>query len=219
MRVHSETGPKLVAPFLSLLPITGAAISVFDQGRNPTVIHTSDLMAARLEELHFELGEGPMLDAFTSSAAVIVPDIADCDRWPVYLEQASALDAKALFVFPLMLGAVSIGAVLCYRNFPGALSDGDKEIGESLGRAIAGPAFRHAIIRAEEESPDDQSPIEIRREVHQATGMIVVQLDVSATDAFARLRAYAFSSGQTLNDVARDVIDRRFDFTRLEDRR
>ena len=50
-------------------------------------------------------------------------------------------------------------------------------------------------------------------EIHQATGMVLVQLDISATDALARLRAHAFVHQRLLIDVARDVVDRRLVFT------
>ena len=52
-----------------------------------------------------------------------------------------------------------------------------------------------------------------RVEIHQATGMVVAQLDLSATDAFARLRAHAFLEHRLLGDVARDVVARRLRFT------
>jgi len=48
--------------------------------------------------------------------------------------------------------------------------------------------------------------------VHQATGMILVQLGISAEDAFARLRAYAYAHDRRLSDVARDVVERRLRF-------
>ena len=52
-----------------------------------------------------------------------------------------------------------------------------------------------------------------RLEVHQATGMVLVQLEIPGEDAFARLRAYAFARGRPLTDVARDVVARRLVFT------
>jgi AmiR/NasT family two-component response regulator len=58
---------------------------------------------------------------------------------------------------------------------------------------------------------------ELRREVHQATGMVLVQLDTNATYAFFRLRAHAYSSGQTLQDVAHQVVTRRLDFRDLKE--
>ena len=52
-----------------------------------------------------------------------------------------------------------------------------------------------------------------RAEIHQATGMVLVQLGISATDALARLRGYAFVHRRLLLDVARDVVERRLVFT------
>jgi ANTAR domain-containing protein len=52
-----------------------------------------------------------------------------------------------------------------------------------------------------------------RAEIHQATGMVLVQLGANATDAVARMRAYAFAEQRSLSDVARDVVSRRLRFT------
>ena len=58
----------------------------------------------------------------------------------------------------------------------------------------------------------DQAAVEsaaapaLRREVHQATGIVLVQLDTTATVAYARLQAYAFANGRTVLTVARDVV-------------
>ena len=57
----------------------------------------------------------------------------------------------------------------------------------------------------------------LRREVHQATGMIIAQLDATPTEAFSRLRAYAFASGRSVGDVAADVVHRRLNFAELPD--
>jgi AmiR/NasT family two-component response regulator len=52
-----------------------------------------------------------------------------------------------------------------------------------------------------------------RADIHQATGMVLVQLGISATDALARLRAHAFCHQRLLIDVACDVVARRLMFT------
>lgn len=52
-----------------------------------------------------------------------------------------------------------------------------------------------------------------RAEVHQATGMVLTQLGLSATDALARLRAYAYVEQRLLSEVAHDVVTRRLHFT------
>jgi AmiR/NasT family two-component response regulator len=48
-----------------------------------------------------------------------------------------------------------------------------------------------------------------RTEVSQATGVLMAQLDLTATAALARLRAHAYATGMTATDVARDILERR----------
>jgi len=55
-------------------------------------------------------------------------------------------------------------------------------------------------------------PIDSRAEVHQATGMITIQLGISLTEALLRLRAHAYDSGQTVTEVAAEVVNRRLHF-------
>ncbi|MGH3311543.1 MAG: ANTAR domain-containing protein [Streptomyces sp.] len=49
-------------------------------------------------------------------------------------------------------------------------------------------------------------------EVHQATGMVTVQLGVTAAVALVRLRDYAFAQDRRLSEVAKDVVARRLRF-------
>jgi hypothetical protein len=52
-----------------------------------------------------------------------------------------------------------------------------------------------------------------RTEVHQATGMMLAQLAVSAHDAFVRRRAYAFAHQHPPAEAARNVLARHLVFT------
>ena len=212
-QTEMDLGTKLASPFLDLLPVSGVAISVLDREKKASVIHASDEIAAQLEEIHFTLGEGPLFECFTTARPVLVPSIHEDARWPPFLSHAGQLDVGALFLFPLTLGAACVGTVLCYRDSPGPLHSDAVEVGSGLARVIAGPALRQAITLAGDENPNDDGPIEMRREIHQATGMMLVQLDISATDALARMRAYAFSNGVGLHEVARNVTTGNLDFS------
>ena len=48
--------------------------------------------------------------------------------------------------------------------------------------------------------------------VHQASGMVAAQLDVSVGQALIRLRAHAFGNDRPLTRVAEDVVARRLRF-------
>jgi len=210
-------GSILGSPFLDLLPIAGVTISVLNRQRKSTVIYSSGATASRLEEIHFDLGDGPLFDCVADAHPVLIPDISAADHWPLFLSRAQELGVGGVFVFPLTLGAASVGAAVCHTTAVGALDEAAVGAGSALGRAIAGPALRLAIRLAGDDKRDDDLPIEMRRQVHQATGMVILQLDVSATDALARMRAYAFSNGISLREVARDVVLRDLDFSAVQE--
>lgn len=202
----------LLESFLSMLPISGVSISVA-AGAGHSVIGASDDVAAQLERLQFELGEGPHWDALRSGEPVLVPELGDrAASWPVFAAAAADLPVRALFSVPLTLGAAVVGVVDLHRATPGPLSRNDIAAARSLAVFASAPALRLAARAAHEEEPSEATAPELRRVVHQATGMLIVQLGVGATEAFARLRAHAFASGRPLESVAQDVVARRLTF-------
>ena len=51
-----------------------------------------------------------------------------------------------------------------------------------------------------------------RAQLFQAQGMVMVQMGVSIGEALVRMRAYAYAEDRPLEDVARDVVERRLRF-------
>lgn len=197
------------------LDIDGAAISLLTESPSRETLCATDAVAARLEELQYTLGEGPCIEAATTGRPVLIRDVQETagqSRWPVFATAvAEQAGIRALFAVPLQLGAINLGALDLYRAAPGPMSDG--ELRELL-RAADTVALMFLGLRNDPDDQQwwDQSSVS-HAEVHQATGMVVAQLGISAQDAFARLRGYAFSQGRLLDDVARDVVARRLRFT------
>jgi hypothetical protein len=209
----------LCSTFLELLPVDGASVSVFDSlGRQSTVC-TSGPVIAKIEELQFDLGEGPQWDALRTGTLVLVPHLERArERWPVFAGAALEVGAAALFAFPMRMGAVTVGVVGLYCALPGDLIEADLSAAVRQSHRITRRAVAQALRSADHDADDEQpaSPA-LRREVHQATGMVLVQLDTDATEAFARIRGYAFASGLTVQQVARQVVTRELDFRDLGD--
>jgi GAF domain len=180
----------------------------------------SDDTAARIDELQFALGEGPRWEVVRTGRAAIIPNLADdgLARWPMFGEAVSSLGVGALFVYPLILGAAVVGVADMYRSTAGNFSSAQSESARVLAAAAAVQAVTHATVAARREwaMPAGIAP-EMRREVQQATGMILVQLDTTATVALMRLKAHAFAANQTLEEVARNVVTRRLDFRDIPD--
>src|SRR4051812_38721988 len=86
---------------------------------------TTDRVSATIEDLQYELGEGPCVDAFQLDRPIIEPNLAEplTTRWVAFTEAALAAGARAVFGFPLQVGAVRLGALNLYRDHAGPLED------------------------------------------------------------------------------------------------
>jgi hypothetical protein len=182
-------------------------------------------LSARFEELQFTLGEGPGPDAVSTGSPVLEPDLERVrpERWPALLPAARDLGVHGVCCFPLGVGAIRVGVLtlLCdgerrlsrqqytdaaalTATLTGALLNGDRrDGGGGEGGDGNGPELGTAL-----EPPSALS----RAVVHQATGMVSAQLDVSIQEALLRLRAHAYGSERPLGEIAADVVARRLRF-------
>lgn len=200
------------------LDVDGASISVLTATDARETLSATDETADVLEELQFTLNEGPCVEAAMSGHPVLVPDVqhtTDVARWPVFASAvAERTGVRALFALPLQWGAINLGVLDLYRRLPGNLNDEQRRDAFSAADVAALMMLGHRTDPAGDGGWLDSTTAS-RTEVHQATGMVLVQLGVTAPEALARLRAHAFAHGRLLIDVARDVVARRVSF--LED--
>ncbi len=197
------------------LHVDGAAISLLTASTARETLCATDATAELLEDLQYTLGEGACMEAALTGRPVLVPDLhhsTEVSRWPIFaaavVEQS---DVGALFAVPMQWGTVNIGVLDFYRKAPGSLSDA--QLRDAVGAAdMAALMFLGMRTDPGEGEWLDHS-VYGRAEIHQATGMVLAQLGISATDALARMRAYAFVEQRLLNEVAHDVVTRRLRFT------
>ena len=193
------------------LPAMGVGISILSEGSAPLPVATSSEALVPVEELQFVLGEGPCIDAYASRRPVLVPDLSAVTAiaWPGYAQAAHTLGVRAVFAFPLQVGAAQLGAMDVYRDHRGGLTP------DALSNALtfAEVAMQRLMSDAGTGThgvTDLFDDIDGNRfEVYQAQGMLMAQLGISAEQALIRLRAYAYSHEQSAVDVARDIIARR----------
>ncbi|MET1065175.1 MAG: GAF and ANTAR domain-containing protein [Arthrobacter sp.] len=208
----------LCAGFLELLPISGAAISVFSGLAPETMVCATNAVAARIDELQFDLGEGPRWEALQNRRPVLIADVRNRPHgdWPVFAKSLLDLDVSALYVFPLALGALDVGVVELYSSEVGPLSREEQATAFELANATVWRLLPQLLTiapgGAASDIPPDGSPLS-RREVHQATGMVLAQAGTSAREALLLMQAHAFAQGRTVRDVAREVVSRTLDFT------
>ena len=77
-----ENKSSLCQPFLNVLPVTGASISMLKSPFRTEVVCASDALAARLDELQIDLGEGPCWDAVSTLQPVLIDHFDDVSHSP-----------------------------------------------------------------------------------------------------------------------------------------
>jgi hypothetical protein len=182
---------------------------------------TSNDVSAMIEDLQYTLGEGPGVDAHHHGDAVLEPDLAapNLPRWPAFATPALAGGAKAVFGFPVRVGAARLGALNLYRDRPGPLSDD-----QHADALVMADVAARAILSMQADASPGTLASELDTEtnlhlvVHQAAGMVSVQLGVTIGEALIRLRGHAFRTNRLLADVASDVVNRRMRFGEQADR-
>lgn len=195
---------------------TGAGIMLMSGDIPRGSVCATDAVSALIEQLQFELGEGPCVDAYNDDRPVLEPDLADpaAPRWLAFTGPAVGAGARAVFGFPLQVGAVRLGALNLYRDTPGVLTDDQHSDALLLASITA-----QALLLLQADAPPGTVAAELEANanfqyvVHQASGMVAAQLDVTVAQALIRLRGHAFGNGRTLTDVARDVVGRRLRFS------
>ena len=195
-----------------ILEVSGAGIMLMSGDIPRGSLGTTDEVSHLIEELQYTLGEGPCVDAYRQDNVVAEPDLTDplARRWPAFTPPVLEAGVRAVFGFPLRFGTVRLGALDFYRDRPGPLSDD-----QHADALVIADVTARLVLETQAGAPPGTVAEELEAgadfhfAVHNAAGMISVQLGISVTEALIRLRAHAFSGDRLIADVAQDVIARR----------
>ena len=195
--------------------MSGAGVMLLADGRPQASVCTTDEVSSLIEEAQYTLGEGPCVDAHRLGEVVSEPDLAAAggSRWAAFSRRACGGGARAVFGYPIRIGTVRLGALNLYRDRAGLLEDE-----EHANALVMADVAARAVLAAQAGAPPGALGINIEEDlylwgaVHQAAGMVSVQLDIPVADALVRLQASAFLTDRLVSEVARDVVERRLHF-------
>jgi GAF domain-containing protein len=206
---------RLCAVCAEVTGMTGAGIMLMSGDVPRGALCASDEGSALIERLQGSLGEGPCVDAFLEDRPVAEPDLARpaVSRWPAFSAAAVEAGVRAVFGFPLHVGAVRLGALNLYRDRPGPLSA--EQTADAL--VMANIAAQTVLVLQAEAPPgrlaaELETGADFQYVVHQAAGMVAAQMGVSVGQALVRVRAFSFVGDRSVAEVAADVVARRLRF-------
>jgi hypothetical protein len=203
-----------------LADASGAGIMLMAGDLRRGSLCATNQVSTLIEEQQFALGEGPCMDAYHHDRPVLEPNLADPReiRWPAFSGPVVAAGCRAVFAFPMRVGAVRLGALDLYRDRAGTLTDD-----QHADALVMADVAAEAVLALQAGAPPGQLAAELAAGadlhpvVHQASGMVAAQLEVSVAKALVRLRAYAFGHDLRLAVVARDVVELRLRFDPSDD--
>ncbi len=195
--------------------VTGAGFMVSRGTESVEPMYVTDSRVGEAENLQATLGQGPGTDALKSGRPILVGDLTapmNLERWPMFASEVSRLGVRAMYSLPLALGAIQVGVLDLYNDTPGHLNQDelmDALIYADTALLLVLDAQSGIVTAPDGEHATGLGPVLWHAQVHQAAGMLSLQLGVSALDALACLRAYAHAHGKQLTDVARLVVEGR----------
>jgi hypothetical protein len=211
-RAAAKSPPTgLCGACVDVLAVAGAGITVMSGGQAGPVCVSSQRMAA-LEDLQFTMGEGPCQDAFRSGRPVHAPrlDTAVFARWPSFVDLAHETGIGAVFAYPLSINGSKIGVLTLYQDDEGELSAVQHDDSVALAKVIT-----ETVLSLQDAAPAGvlasglEEAVTYRAEIHQASGMAAIQLQIPVAEALVRIRAHAFAHDQPVRVVAADIVGRR----------
>jgi hypothetical protein len=197
-----------------VLPVAGVGISMFGAHGMRIPVGASDDTAAVAERLQFTAAEGPCLDAHQLARSVLATESLIAQRWPDFytgLIERTPFRAVAAIPWPNTLKGAGTVDLLFHHSRD--LIDLDFTVVDEIIVQVEHTLDSESVI---EFSPSGPAPAWLagpsansRNGVFIAMGMLNVTLEVTAPDALALLRGHAYATSRTLDDVARDVVNRR----------
>ncbi|MGY1638264.1 GAF and ANTAR domain-containing protein [Geodermatophilus sp. SYSU D00742] len=170
-------------------------------------------MALAADELQYERGYGPCMDAGRGGVVLRIDDMRTETRWPDYTASVVEVDVLSSLSIPLPYQGISIGALNIYSSAPGSFAGRESlevalEVAEAIAVAVANA---DAHDRLGEQARNMRLAMESRSVIEQAKGVLMAQRRVDAEQAFEILREASQRYNRKLRDIATGIVESTYD--------
>lgn len=194
--------------------VDGLCISRCLGGQLTGLVYATDPMAEQLHELQTTLTESPGRIALRSHGPVLISDLRaePLDSWMPFSAEAQRLGVHSVHAVPLQIGAIIMGLLTLHGTSSirtdAALTRKVLTLADVLRIALLSPTQMDRDVSRWGDVLLSEGHIV----THQAAGMVMVQVRGTLEDALATIHAAAFSSGESVREVARRIVAREQSF-------
>jgi GAF domain-containing protein len=177
------------------------------RGRLETVV-ASDPVVTRCDQLQYELGEGPCVDAANDHGYFLVRDTSTDQRWPTWGPRAAELGMRSLIAVQLSAPQQDdpdsvLGAINIYDGRIGTFSPDD------LDQAIIFASHAADALSSARIIGGLRTAVHSRHLIGVAQGILMQRYGLSLDRAFDALRRYSNESNIKLSALAEMVVQNR----------
>lgn len=203
----SEVLSEVAAIARQALPGSQATSITLIRGEKAFTAAFDGQMAMDADELQYQRGYGPCMDAGRAGQVFRVSDMRTEQRWPDYARHAAALGVRSSLSIPLPFQGASIGAVNNYSAEPGSFDEEDLVLGQDVAGWVA-MAVGNADLaaRTAEDLAHMRAAMVSRAVIEQAKGILMERHKVTADQAFTALTHASQNSNIKLRDVADHLV-------------
>jgi GAF domain-containing protein len=165
-------------------------------------------MSLAADELQYEEGYGPCLDAGRGGVVLRIDDMHIEQRWPDYVARTASIGVRSSLSLPLPYQGGVIGALNNYSSKPAAFASPESlaagtDVAEAIAVAVANAEAHHQLG---EQARNMRIAMESRAVIEQAKGVLMAQQGVDEEQAFEMLRAASQRGNRKLRDIARGIV-------------
>jgi GAF domain-containing protein len=202
--VHGTLQRVVDAAAENLGPKVWASVSLVRQRRDVETPASSDERAARADQLQYELGEGPCLDAIWEQETFRIDDMTADERYPRW-SRAVAEETGIRSSLSLQLFTdeeqKSLGGLNLYSPRPHAFD------AQTRGEAWAFAAQAAVAVSSARTEENLRSALGTRTLIGQAQGILMERLRITPDQAFGVLSRLSQQSNVKLREVARRLVE------------
>jgi GAF domain-containing protein len=206
-REPSEVLSEITGIARRAMPTVEAASVTLIRGDKPFTAAYDGQMALDADEVQYERGYGPCMDAGRAGQMFLVDDMRNERRWPDYARNVTAHGVLSSLSVPLPFQYATIGALNIYASQPKVFDDSDIELAQEVATWIAiAVGNAEAAARPSDDLLQLRTMMLSRALIEQAKGILMERHKITEDEAFTILTHTSQRTNTKLRDIAAELV-------------
>jgi GAF domain-containing protein len=186
--------------------IEAASVTLIREDKAFTAAYDGQ-MALDADELQYERGYGPCMDAGRAGQVFLLDDMRSEQRWPDYAQNVLAHGVLSSLSVPLPFQGATIGALNTYGGRPQVVDDSDIELAEEVAAWVAvAVGNAEAAARTSDDLIQMRTVMMSRACIEQANGILMERHRITEDEAYTILTHASQRTNIKLRDVAAELV-------------